>query len=237
MKKLLLAMMAVMVLAGFGSCNDSETYADQRNRELDSINAFLSNEHVTVISESEFKTRFEARKTDQSVVLTDTTAGKNEYVLFESNGIYMQVINDGCGDYIKQGSSKNVYCRFREYCISARAAITGVGYTLSNISTDNAYFLDEINVYNNSGTFTGSFVDTSRSLMALTYNTSTYGSVSATVPSGWLVPFTWIKLGRLINEDDELAHVRLLIPHSYGTTAASSNVYAYLYDITFQQAR
>ncbi len=230
MKKLLLAVVAVVPLIGFGSCNDGETYADQRNRELDSINAFLSNEHVTVISEAEFKTRFEARK-------TDTTPGKNEYVLFESNGIYMQVINDGCGEYIKQGSSKNVYCRFREYCISARAAITGVGYTLSNIATDYAYYLDEINVYNNSGTFTGSFVDTSRSMMALSYNTSTYGSVSATVPSGWLVPFTWIKVGRLVNEDDELAHVRLLIPHSYGTTAASSNVYAYLYDLTFQAAR
>lgn len=237
MKKLLLAVVAAVALAGLGSCNDGETYADQRNRELDSINAFLSNEHVTVISESEFKARFEARKTNPNVVLTDTTPGKNEYVLFESNGIYMQVINDGCGEYITSGKSKNVFCRFTEYCISTRAAITGASYTISNVSTNYAYYLDEMNVYNNSGTFTGSFTDTSRSLMAQAYNSSSSGSTSATVPSGWLVPFSWVKIGRLINEGDELAHVRLLIPHSYGTTAASSNVYAYFYDLTFQEAR
>ena len=96
---------------------------------------------------------------------------------------------------------------------------------------------DEISVTNTSGTFEGSFVDTSKSLLAYTYNSSYYGTVSATVPSGWLIPFTWIKVGRLITADDELAHVRLLVPHTYGTTSASASVYACLYDIRFQAAR
>ena len=41
MKKLLLAMIAVAALISFAACDHNETYADQRDRELDSINAFL----------------------------------------------------------------------------------------------------------------------------------------------------------------------------------------------------
>lgn len=94
MKKLLLAMIAVAALISFAACDHNETYADQRDRELDSINAFLRNENIKVIKEAEFEKRFEARKAgDKTVKLTDTDPNNNEYVLFESNGIYMQVIN------------------------------------------------------------------------------------------------------------------------------------------------
>ena len=225
MKKLLLAMIAVAALISFAACDHNETYADQRDRELDSINAFLRNENIKVIKEAEFEKRFEARKAgDKTVKLTDTDPNNNEYVLFESNGIYMQVINDGCGDYIAKGKTKNVLCRF-------------TAITLTNEVPAYAAMTDEISVTNTSGTFEGSFVDIKKSLLANTYNSSYYGTVSATVPSGWLIPFTWIKVGRLITADDELAHVRLLVPHTYGTTSASASVYACLYDIRFQAAR
>lgn len=238
MKKILFVLMAVVGLFSFVSCDKSETYADQRNRELDSISAFLRNENVKVISEAEFNARFEARKAgNKDVVLTSTTADNNEYVLFESNGIYMQVINDGCGDYIPKGTTKRVLCRFKEYNLSTRANISDESLSLTNTVPAYGKYTDEISVTNSSGTFSGSFVDTDNSLMALTYNSSSYGSVSGTVPSGWLTPFSWIKVGQLISEDDELAHVRILVPHSYGTTAASASVYACLYDLVFQAAR
>ena len=238
MKKLLLAMIAVAALISFAACDHNETYADQRDRELDSINAFLRNENIKVIKEAEFEKRFEARKAgDKTVKLTDTDPNNNEYVLFESNGIYMQVINDGCGDYIAKGKTKNVLCRFTEYCLAKRAKMCDDAITLTNDVPTYAAMTDEISVKNTSGTFDGSFVDIKKSLLANTYNSSYYGTVSATVPSGWLIPFTWIKVGRLITADDELAHVRLLVPHTYGTTSASASVYACLYDIRFQAAR
>ena len=222
MKKLLLVMIAVAALISFAACDHNETYADQRDRELDSINAFLRNENIKVINEAEFEKRFEARKAgDKTVKLTDTDPNNNEYVLFESNGIYMQVINDGCGDYIAKGKTQNVLCRFTEYCLANRAKICDDAITLTN----------------DVPAFEGYFVDIKKSLLANTYNSSYYGTVSATVPSGWLIPFTWIKVGRLITADDELAHVRLLVPHTYGTTSASASVYACLYDIRFQAAR
>lgn len=238
MKKLLLSIIAIAALVTFAACDHNETYADLRNRELDSINAFLRNENVKVIKESEFEQRFEARKAgDKTIKLTDTDPNNNEYVLFESNGIYMQVIHDGCGNYIAKGKTQNVLCRYTEYCLANRAKICDDAITLTNDVPRFAIYTDEMSVKNTSGTFEGSFVDTSKSLLAQTYNSSYYGSVSATVPSGWLIPFSWIKIGRLITADDELAHVRLLVPHTYGTTSASASVYACLYDIRFQAAR
>ena len=109
--------------------------------------------------------------------------------------------------------------------------------TLSNKVPAYSYYIDKISVTNTSGTFTGSFVDPSASLMANTYNSSSYGSVSSTVPSGWLIPFTWIKIGRPKTDDDRIAHVRLLVPHSYGTTSASGSVQACVYDMTLQKGR
>lgn len=237
MKKILLIVMAVAAMFSMVACDDTETYADLVKTERDSISAFLRNEQITVISEKEFKERFDNGVTPLTDTVPVSKGGKNEYVLFESNGIYMQVINDGCGDYIAKGKTKNVLCRFTEYCLAKRAKICDDAITLTNDVPTYAAMTDEISVKNTSGTFEGSFVDIKKSLLANTYNSSYYGTVSATVPSGWLIPFTWIKVGRLITADDELAHVRLLVPHTYGTTSASASVYACLYDIRFQAAR
>lgn len=220
-------MIAFAAILSFAACSDTETYKDQRDRELDSISSFLKNENVKVISENEFKSRFEKGET-----LTDTT--KNEYVLFESNGIYMQVLDQGCGDYIQKGETANVLVRFYEYNLATRANISDESLSLTNNTRVYSYMLDKMSVTNTSGTFTGSF-DTSSSLMASTYSTS-YG-VSGTVPSGWLIPFSWVKIGRPTNDDEHVAHVRLLVPHSYGTTSASGSVYACLYDLRLQRGR
>ncbi len=221
-------MIAFAAILSFAACSDTETYKDQRDRELDSISSFLKNENVKVISENEFKSRFEKGET-----LTDTT--KNEYVLFESNGIYMQVLDQGCGDYIQKGETANVLVRFYEYNLATRANISDESLSLTNNTRVYSYMLDKMSVTNTSGTFTGTF-DTSSSLMASTYNSTSYG-ISGTVPSGWLIPFSWVKIGRPTNDDEHVAHVRLLVPHSYGTTSASGSVYACLYDLRLQRGR
>ena len=228
MKKLLFALIAVAALCSFAACSDSETYADMRNRERDSINAFLRNENIKVITEAQFKERFE-----KGITLTDTAKANNEYVLFESNGIYMQVIDQGCGDYIKQGETTDVLVRFSEYNLNTEARISTTSLQLSNNVTAYSYLPDKMSVTNTSGTFTGTF-DSSSSLMAKVYG---YSSSSAAVPSGWLTPFTWVKIGRPQTATEKIAHVRILVPHTYGTSSASGSVYACLYDMTLQRGR
>lgn len=236
MKKFLFAIMAVAALFSFAACNDTETYKDMRDRELDSISSFLSHERVKVISEDEFKSRWNRKQTDNSVVLTDTAKDNNEYVLFNSNGIYMQVIDMGCGDYIQKGETTDVLVRFSEYNLNTAAEISTTSLQLSNNIKDYSYYIDKMSVTNTSGTFTGTF-DVSTSLMAQTYNSSSYSGVSGTVPSGWLIPFSWVKIGRGNSEGENIAHVRLVVPHTYGTTTASGSVYACLYDLTLQRGR
>lgn len=94
-----------------------------------------------------------------------------------------------------------------------------IGYYISVV--------DKMNVTNTSGTFTATF-QKGESLMY-----SLYGSTS--VPSGWLAPFTYINLGRQDSEDNEIAHVRIIVPHTQGHSYATSGVYPCLYDITYQR--
>lgn len=231
MKKFLFAMIAFAAVLSFAACNDSETYKDKRDRELDSISSFLRKENIKVISEDEF-----TRRWNDNQRLTDTAKNNNEWVLFNSNGIYMQVIDQGCGDYIKKGETVDVLVRFDEYNLSYAAEMSNKCLTLSNNVPAYSYYVDKMSVTNTSGTFTGSFVNPKASLMALTYNSS-YTGISSTVPSGWLIPFSWVKIGRPKTDDDRIAHVRLLVPHSYGTTSASGSVQACVYDMTLQKGR
>lgn len=238
MKKFLFIVIAFAALFSMAACSDSETYADQRNRERDSINAFLRNEKIMVINEKQFKERWEAKKINPAIVLTDTSAEKNEYVLFESNGIYMQIVEQGCGDYIQQGKSEEVLVRFDEYNVNTRANISNESLCLSNNLPAYSYYIDKLKVTNTSGTFTGMLVEPKKSVFGSAYNYSSYtGSYSSTIPSGWLIPFSWVKIGRGNAEGEKIAHVRLLIPHTYGSTQASANVNAYFYDMTLQKGR
>ncbi len=231
MKNFLFAMIAFAAVFSFAACNDSETYKDMRDRELDSISSFLRKENIKVISEDEFNRRW-----NDNQRLTDTAKNNNEWVLFNSNGIYMQVIDQGCGDYIKKGETADVLVRFDEYNLSYAAEMSNKCLTLSNNVPAYSYYVDKMSVTNTSGTFTGSFVNPKASLMALTYNSS-YTGISSTVPSGWLIPFSWVKIGRPKTDDDRIAHIRLLVPHSYGTTSASGSVQACVYDMTLQKGR
>ena len=224
-------MIAFAAVFSFAACNDSETYKDMRDRELDSISSFLRKENIKVISEDEF-----TRRWNDNQRLTDTAKNNNEWVLFNSNGIYMQVIDQGCGDYIKKGETADVLVRFDEYNLSYAAEMSNKCLTLSNNVPAYSYYVDKMSVTNTSGTFTGSFVNPKASLMAITYNSS-YSGLSSTVPSGWLIPFSWVKIGRPKTDDDRIAHVRLLVPHSYGTTSASGSVQACVYDMTLQRGR
>ena len=82
-------------------------------------------------------------------------------------------------------------------------------------------------VVNTGGTFTASFLS---GLMCSIYQ-------SASVPTGWLVPLTYINIGRQDRPDQEVALVRLIVPSTQGQSDANNNVYACFYEITYQRGR
>ena len=214
MKKLIFMALAIMELAMMVSCDDDETYADQKERERDAINAYIVKEGINVISEAQFANQGNT-----------TDLEKNEYVLFETTGVYMQIVREGCGEKLKNGETATVLCRFDE-----RNLLTD---TLQ-LSNNNLYWsaiVDKMTVNNTSGTFTA-WYDSSSSLMY-----SYYGGGSTSVPSGWLVPLTYIKVGRPSAPDEKIAKVNIIVPHTQGHYYASMNVYPCLYTITYERGR
>lgn len=233
MKKSLLytmvaALLGIVCLAG---CKDDETYAEQKEKERAAIARFLdrnplvlrnlegdillSTPQIKVISEEQFEAQG-----------FKTNVDENEYVLFSNTGIYMQIVREGVGEKIKQGESKEVVCRHWEYNI--------IGDSLQ--TADNVLYWsttpDIMDVHNNSGTIVASFN------IAINGGGSMYQTYKSTaVPAGWIVPLSYVRLGRQVDEDNGIAKVRLIVPHSQGHSDATNNVYPCFYEITYQELR
>ncbi len=211
MKKIFFPLSAfALLIVLISSCSDTETYADKKKKETAAINAYISENNVKVISESRFESQ--GYTTDVS---------QNEFVLFESNGIYLQIIREGCGEKIKDGETTDVLCRFSEY------NLLGDSLQLSNDILYYSSIPEKMTVVNNSGTVTGSF-DTSSSLMYAAYS-------SSSVPSGWLYPLTYLKIGRPVDVDDEIAKIKVIVPSAQGQYYASANVYPCMYELTYER--
>lgn len=221
MKRFTVFFCILCVALSFIACNDYETYAEKREKEDAAIAKFLAggtemskrfcnNKEVAVISETDFENRGYV-----------TDANKNEYVLFESTGVYMQIVRNGCGEAIKSGETATVLCRFIE------ANLLSDSLQLSNLTTSTHFLFDKMTVTNSYGTFTGMF-DSTYSVM-----NGAYGSTS--VPGGWLVPLRYIKIGRQSTPDEEIAKVRLIVPSAQGQSYASMNTYPCFYEITYER--
>lgn len=148
----------------------------------------------------------------------DVTREK-EFVYLNNNGVYLQIVRPGCGEPIKDGEQVNLLCRFSEYNIASSTR------TLQN-NTDYVFDVDKMSVTRVGSTYTASF---STGLM--------YEVYGASVPSGWLAPLPYVKVGRPVSEGDEIAKVRIIVPHTQGHTTANSYVNPYFYDITFERER
>jgi len=191
------------------SCSDTETYAEQKEREEQAITSYIAKNNITPISEETFKAQGDS-----------TSVEKNEYVFFRSTGIYMQIVDKGIGEAVKSGESADLLCRFEEYNIN------GDSLQLTNIGVyDWTMYADKMTVRNTSGTFNGTYIEGRMK--------SFYGNSS--VPNGWLVPLTYIKPGRN-NPENRRARVKIIVPHDKGQSQATSNVYACHYDITYMRA-
>lgn len=191
------------------ACTETETYAEQKEREEQAVTSYISKHNITPISEETFAAQGDS-----------TSVEKNEYVFFRSSGIYMQIVDKGNGEPVKQGESADLLCRYDEYNIN------GDSLQMTNKGTFSTSMLPEkMTVRNTSGTFNGTFIE--GTMM------SVYGSAS--VPNGWLVPLTYIKPGRN-NPENKIARVKIIVPHDKGQAQATSNVYACHYDITYMRA-
>ncbi len=215
MKKITYFLLAIVALTAVVACSDEESYADQKKEERSAINRYIADSAVNVISETQFA--LQGNTTDVS---------KNEFVLFQSSGIYMQIVRKGCGSPIADGSTVTVLCRFTERNLKTDSI------QLSN-ERDSRWdaVVDKMTVTRNSADYTGYFVK-GESLLQ-----SVYGNSSTAVPQGWLMPLGFINVGRPASASDEVAKVRIIVPHDKGHSYATQYVYPCLYDITYELGR
>lgn len=200
------------------SCNKGETYSDLKDAERKAINKYISTHNIKVISEDKF--------TEQGQT---TNLDNNEFVYLNKSGVYMQIVREGCGSIVENKESVELLCRFSEYDIKQGSILVrnDVPYylVLSNQRFDYSSAPDKMLVERTGNSFSGSFVSGAMS--------SYHGS--AAVPSGWLVPLLYVNVGRPQKDGDEVAKVRLIVPHSQGTVDASSSVHPCYYEITYER--
>ena len=208
MKKSILLLMGLVGLLSFLGCNDYETYAEKKEAERDDISKFIADSAFTIITETQFHSQGDS-----------TSVEKREFVLLDKSGVYMQIVRRGCGNYVQDGETLNILCRFLEVNIQDTAQ-----YLYNHVYY--VYDVDKMYVQRAGSTYTASFTEGKM-----------YQVYGASVPLGWLAPLPYIKIGRRVTETDELAKVRLIVPHSQGHSTASQYVYPYYYEITFQRER
>ena len=150
---------------------------------------------------------------NQQGFTTDTV--KNQYVKLDKSGVYMQIVRPGCGTQLQDGESTRLVARFAEYNILE----------------------DTTTICNNdpSIVYGGISVVTLPDIISVSRSGSSFTASFESVPSGWLVPLTYVKVGRPQSLTDECAKVRLIVPHSQGHATASSYVTPYYYELTFQR--
>ena len=219
------AVAAVVVL--LASCKEEQTYAEQKKAERRAISSFIEKgatvlDHElgdTILHVAPINPISEEKFYEQD---STTDVSRNEYVLFTSTGIYMQIVRKGAGKKLNlEADTARILCRYKEFNI--------IGDSLQT-RNDNAYYiamLDEMNVQSQYGTITGTFI---QGMMKLNYR-------SVNVPEGWLVPLRYVNIGRQLAADEEIAKVRLIVPHSSGQSDAVNKVYPCFYEITFQRSR
>ncbi len=219
--------MAVLLATwGFQSCSDGKTYAELREDEINAIDAWITTHDYDVISEREFYAQ-------------DTMTNENQFVLFEESGVYMNIVQKGKGETVLGDGSYTILSRYFEIAMEDYDNLFSLGDTLTG----------NMNLYN----YPLQIVDSSWSLpmymlhpeeYKVTISGDSYSAAftvsyimyaiygSTSVPTGWLQPLRYVKPSRTSSSED-VARVRLIVPHSEGTITASSYVYPCYYELTY----
>lgn len=222
--RILLLLMALASQLSFTSCSeDEDSFAELRDKERKIVNNFIKNGTtlksaeggillqvvpIKVISQEEF----------EKDTVTDLL--QNEYVLFANTGLYMQIIRRGTGKMLKDGETAPILSRYLEYNMAGDSIQT------TNRSISSAHLVDQMNITNSYGTLSGTFQS---GIMKSSYGNS--------VPSAWLTPLQYIRLGRQNSQENEIALVRIIAPSGVGTSNQSSLVYPCFFEISYQRGR
>ena len=120
------------------SCEEEQTYAEQKKAEYRAINSFIQ-KGVTVLDEELGDTILHVDPinwiSEEKFYAQDSTTdlSRNEYVRFNSTGIYMQIVRRGTGEKLNlEDDTVRMLCRYKEFNIS--------GDSLQS-RNDNAYFI------------------------------------------------------------------------------------------------
>ena len=202
-----LLLAVVLVGQAFTACRHTKTYAEKKEDERKAINRFIDKHNITVISEDDYCA---------NDTVTDTL--KNEFVLFEGSGIYMQVINRGGGKLMKDGRHEIIF-RFN----MSRIYENGI----DSIWNTNLYGTPDpdVMIVTKSGTTFSGTLSQGELMRA-------WGE--ATAPTGIIFPFKYLKVGRLMGERGK---VRLIVPHSESFMQIKRYVYPCYFEITYQLGR
>ena len=213
MKQIIWAFVALCGMTMLYSCDNGETYADMKEREKNAINRFIEDNNIKVISQDQF-------------IAQDSTTNveENEFVLFNEDGIYMQIESRGEGksmiEMAKEQSadstiSKTILCRFFEYDIEGGDTITTNKYSSSIVDKMLVKYIHRSRRYQ------ASFIE---GKMVEKYK-------SSVVPQGWIKPLDYVRLTR---NSGRIAKIRIIVPHSSGTSNASGYVLPMYYEISYQ---
>jgi hypothetical protein len=223
MKKSIFAVLLLAGIAFLGACTDYETYGEMKEKERDDISKFIKDSAINVISETVFEAQ--GKTTDLS---------RNEFVYLSKSGVYMQIVNKGDGTPLEDGKSVNLLCRFYEWDLLQDTLLICNDRPLlfynTNMSSwvECSDYVDKMSVRRSGTSYTATFIE---GMMLMRH------SSSASVPAGWLIPLNYICVGRPQEEGDEVAVVRLIVPHSQGTADASSSVTPCYYEISYQRTK
>lgn len=222
MKKIHLSLFFVVctMVLGLQSCNNGKTYAEMKEEEADAVERFKTkltdSIGATFISESQF-------------IAQDSVTGENEFVLLDESGVYMNIKYRGDGEVLKDGTY-DILSRFVEQIVKDEGTLkASCGDTLAiNWGIYSEYNgPEEFKVTISGNSYSGSF--TGNSAMYTMYST-------VAVPSGWLLPLRFLKVGRT-TDSKKIARVRLIVPHSEGSSWAMQYVYPCYYEITYNLAK
>ena len=217
----------IAVFALLSCSSDEKTYSEQKEYEREVVSSFINRDVVMMMGNDTLLNLGKIKViTEEEFDLQDSTTNleNNEFVLFSQSGIYMQIVREGNGNRIEPGESRRLACRFWEY------NMMGDSLQLTNRVMKFAVSPEILNVSNNSGYINGSF-DLTVATGSLVYKA--YGDTQ--IPDGWLKALGYLRVGAQTTDENRIAKVRLIVPHSSGHSHATASVYPCFYELTFQE--
>lgn len=211
------------------SCNKGITYAEQKEKEKDAIQSWITRHDYRIITEEQFFKQ-------------DTVTNENEFVFLKKSGVYMNIIQRGKGKETLSDGRYTVVSRYIEIALSDLKDTFAAGDTLSgNMNLKNfpqfgnpewelyqyMQYPDNYILTKDDEIYKATFKDVS--MMGYVYQNSS-------VPASWLVPFDYIKPTKSFpaRPAKDFSRVRLIVPHEQGSALAAKHVYPCLYEITYQ---